>query len=124
MPKTVKRPSRKKTKPGGSDPDRRRTTRVPLAVPVFARGTDEQGKKFLEFTTTLNLSADGALLVMRQFLPLFTQVSLEIPAAPLPKLRASLTLVRNLQARVIRISPSEPSYLCALRFTHPIMNIG
>ncbi len=101
--------------------ERRRSQRLPLAVPIFARGLDDKGKEFLEFTTTLNISADGVLVAMRRYLPPDTSITLEIPAAPLPKLSSRPKLVRAIQAHVIRVTRSEPSYLWALNFSSPII---
>ena len=100
--------------------ERRLSQRLPLGVPIFARGVDEHGKEFLEFTTTLNISANGALLAMRRYLPPETSITLEIPAAPLPRLASRPRMVRTLQAQVVRVVRSEPSYLWALSFNHPI----
>ncbi|MGH9351848.1 MAG: PilZ domain-containing protein [Terriglobia bacterium] len=100
--------------------ERRLSQRLPLAVPIFARGHDELGKEFLEFTTTLNISASGALLAMRRYLAPDTSITLEIPAAPLPRLSLRPRMVRTLQAQVVRVIRSEPSYLWALSFSHPI----
>src|SRR6202162_6752833 len=63
--------------------ERRRWTRLPLAIPVFVRSRDEKGKEFLEFATALNVSAGGALVAVRRSLPKAAQVLLEIPSAPL-----------------------------------------
>ena len=75
----------------GQEPvqERRQWMRIPLTIPLFVRGTDEQGKAFLEFTCALNFSAGGALLALRQHLSRHAQVSLEIPSAPLPHLPVS-----------------------------------
>lgn len=100
--------------------ERRRAQRLPLAIPVFARGVDDRGKEFLEFTTTLNISASGVLLAMRRALPPDSQVLVEIPAAPLPKVASAPAFVRSLQARVVRVTFSEPSYFWALRFNQPL----
>lgn len=100
--------------------ERRLSQRLPLAVPIFARGKDERGKEFLEFTTTLNISASGALLAMRRYLPPDTSITLEIPAAPLPRLSSHPQMVRTLEAQVVRVVRSEPSYLWALSFSNPI----
>ena len=100
--------------------ERRLAQRLPLAVPIFARGTDSNGKEFLEFTTTLNISANGALVAMRRYLPPETSITLEIPAAPLPRLASKPRIIRTLEAQVIRVTHSEPSYLWALSFSHPI----
>ena len=96
--------------------ERRRSQRLPLAIPVFARGVDDHGKEFLEFTTTLNISASGVLLAMRRSPPPSADVLLEIPAAPLPKIAVAPHFVRSLQAHVVRVTFSDPSYLWALKF--------
>ncbi len=100
--------------------ERRRWQRLAFAIPIFARGVDDTGKEFLEFTTTLNVSAGGALLVMRRPAALDSKVLLEIPAAPLPRVATTPELVRTLQARVVRVTSSQPSYLWALRFNQPL----
>ncbi|HMK28887.1 MAG TPA: PilZ domain-containing protein, partial [Terriglobales bacterium] len=63
--------------------ERRKWTRLPLAIPVFVRSRDEKGKDFLEFATALNISAGGALVAVRRALPRTARVLLEIPSAPL-----------------------------------------
>ncbi|MGH7867970.1 MAG: PilZ domain-containing protein, partial [Candidatus Dormibacteraceae bacterium] len=104
--------------------ERRAAPRIPLAVPVFARGTDEKGKEFLEFTTTLNVSSSGVLLAMRRFMPISSKIVLEIPSAPLPRLTKPPNFVRTVSAQVVRATASEPSYLLALQFNQPLVNIG
>lgn len=100
--------------------ERRSSQRLPLAIPIFARGLDDRGKEFLEFTTTLNISASGALLAMRRALPPGAIVTLEIPAAPIPNLASRPNIVRNLQAKIVRVVRCDPSFLWALTFSHPI----
>lgn len=100
--------------------ERRLSQRLPLAVPIFARGVDESGKEFLEFTSTLNISASGALLAMRRYLAPDTAITLEIPAAPLPRLSTRPRMIRTLEAHVVRVIKCEPSYLWALNFSSPI----
>ena len=117
-------PRSKKLRPKKRLKERRIAARIPLAVPVFARGTDDRGKEFLEFTTTLNVSSTGALLPMRRLLPIASKIVLEIPSAPLPKLTKPPTFVRTVGAEVVRVTASEPSFLLALKFVQPIENIG
>ncbi|HTV55596.1 MAG TPA: PilZ domain-containing protein [Terriglobia bacterium] len=100
--------------------ERRKSSRISLAVPVFARGSDERGKEFLEFTTALNISASGALIAMRRYLPPQTSIVVEIPAAPMPRLATQPTATRTLEAELVRVTPSQPSFLWALRFNHPL----
>lgn len=100
--------------------ERRRYARLRLGIPVFARGIDSQGKEFLEFTTTLNISAGGALLVTRRYLPADSKLFLEIPSAPLPRVSTSPQIARTLETHITRVTPSEPSYLCAVQFDQEI----
>ncbi len=56
--------------------ERRAWVRLPLAIPVFVRSHDENGKDFLEFATALNISAGGALVAVHRPLRPPAQVSL------------------------------------------------
>ncbi len=105
----------------GLKTERRDWSRLPLAIPVFVRSQDENGKELLEFATALNVSAGGVLLVVRRSLPLSSQVSLEIPSAPLV---ASTTLPKtskNLRARTVWVTHAEGCQLVGLKFTHPLV---
>ncbi len=100
--------------------ERRRWQRIHLAIPVFVRGADEQGKQFLEFTTALNISAGGALLAIRRYLPRSSRVSLEIPSAPLPPLSVAPHFVKTIGARLVHITHSDECDLWGLKFTRPL----
>src|ERR1700674_2081077 len=102
--------------------ERRRWTRLPLAIPVFVRSRDEKGKEFLEFATALNISAGGALVAVRRSLPLSAQVSLEIPSAPLATAGALPKASRMVRARSVRITHAEGYHLIGLKFSHPLLN--
>src|SRR5712664_2373220 len=65
--------------------ERRHWARLSLAIPVFVRGINGQGREFLEFSTLLNESAGGVLLAMRKPLRLWSRVSLEIPSSQISK---------------------------------------
>ncbi len=104
-----------------SGTERRRWQRLPLAVPVFARGVDEQGKEFLEFTTALNVSAGGALLALRRYVPRSSRITLVIPSAPLPRLAVPPHFVRTVQARVVRVTHSERCHLWGMQFAQPLV---
>src|SRR3989442_2378733 len=106
------------------NPERHRWARLPLAIPVFVRWINAQGREFLEFSTLLNASAGGALLVIRKPLRRWSRVSLEIPAAPLLKNVKRRRTKRMLQARVIRITYGEGWNLCGLQFARPLMGIS
>ncbi len=103
------------------NPERRRWERISLAIPVFVRWINAQGKEFLEFSTLLNTGAGGALLAIRKPLRRWSRVSLEIPAAPLLKNVKRRRTKRMLQARVIRITYGEGWNLCGLQFARPLI---
>jgi hypothetical protein len=102
--------------------ERRKWTRLPLAIPVFVRSRDESGKEFLEFATSLNISAGGALVAVRRSLPPSAQVLLEIPSAPLAANASLPRAARTLRARTIRIGHTEGYHLLGLKFSRPLLN--
>ena len=101
--------------------ERRRWQRLPFPVPMFIRGVDERGKGFLEFSTALNISAGGALMVTRQHLPRSCKVSLQIPTPPFPKQVSSQFLLRKLKARVVQAMNAGGHYLSGLAFSRPLV---
>lgn len=62
--------------------ERRRWERLPLAIPVFVRGLDPNGKQFIEFATALDISVGGALLAIQRHLPKGSKIMLELPSTP------------------------------------------
>jgi hypothetical protein len=102
--------------------ERRKWTRLPLAIPVFVRSRDEKGKEFLEFATALNISAGGALVAVRRSLPKAAQVLLEIPSAPLAATAGLPRAARTLRARATRVSHAEGYHLLGLKFSRPLLN--
>lgn len=102
--------------------ERRKWSRLPLAIPVFVRSRDEKGKDFLEFATALNISAGGALVAVRRALPRAAQVLLEIPSAPLAAASNLPRAARTLRARTLRVHSSEGYHLLGLKFSRPLLN--
>ena len=100
--------------------ERRKWTRLPLAIPVFVRSRDAKGKEFLEFATALNVSAGGMLVAIRRVLPAVAQIRLEIPSAPVAALAPMPKAARTLQARTLRTTPAEGYYLLGLKFSRPL----
>ena len=100
--------------------ERRKWSRLPLAIPVFVRGRDGKGKEFLEFATALNVSASGMLVAIRRVLPAIAQVRLEIPSAPVAALALLPTASRTLRAKALRSTPAEGYYLLGLKFARPL----
>ena len=100
--------------------ERRQWPRLPLAIPIFVRSRDENGKDFLEFATAMNVSAGGALVAVRRSLPHSSQVSLEIPTAPFLAAKGQSQASRNMRARAVRVEHADGYQLVGLRFTRPL----
>lgn len=102
--------------------ERRRWVRLPLAIPVFVRTRDEKGNDLLEFATALNISAGGALVVVRRSPLLSSPVLLEIPSAPLADGAALPRSSRTLKAKPVRVTHIEGYHLLGLKFSRPLLN--
>jgi hypothetical protein len=107
-----------------SGTERRKWTRLPLAIPVFVRSRDGKGKEFLEFATALNVSAGGMLVAIRRVLPAVAQIRLEIPSAPVASLALLPKASRALRAKALRTTPAQGSYLLGLKFARPLLLSG
>jgi hypothetical protein len=101
--------------------ERRKWSRLPLAIPVFVRSRDRKGKEFLEFATALNVSAGGMLVAIRRLLPTIAHIQLEIPSAPVASLAALPKTSRALRAKALRTTPAEGFYLLGLKFARPLL---
>ena len=100
--------------------ERRKWPRLPLAIPVFVRTSDENGKDLLEFATALNVSAGGALVAIRRALPLSSLVLLEIPSAPLMPTSSLPKAARNLRAKAVWETHANGYQLLGVKFSHPL----
>ncbi len=100
--------------------DDRKWTRLQLAIPVFVRTRDAGGKDCLEFATAINISAGGALVVVRRSLPKFAAVSLEIPSAPIAPTDGLKTSSRIMQAKAVWVGHLEDYHLLGLKFARPL----
>src|ERR1700751_1234773 len=101
--------------------ERRRWERLSLAIPVFVRGLSGPSKEFVEFSTLLNESAGGALLLIRRSLPHRSRVLLEIPLALTLRNVKFRQTKRILKASVVRITPINGWSLCGLQFARPLV---
>jgi c-di-GMP-binding flagellar brake protein YcgR len=102
--------------------ERRQWPRLPLAIPVFVRSQADVDKEFLEFATALNVSAGGMLIAVRRPLPFSTQVSLEIPSAPVAALASLPRVTRHIRAKVLRMEHAEGFHLLGLKFSRPLVS--
>ncbi len=102
------------------DSERRRWERIPVAIPIFVRGSDDQGKEFLDLATAVNISAGGALLAIKRYAALNSDISLEIPAPPHPTPHVP-SAGKTMEASIIRISSSRRGELWAVEFKKPLV---
>ena len=109
-------------KPRKPETKDRKWPRLPLAIPIFVRSRDENGKELLEFATALNISAGGALVVVRRSVPLSAQLLLEIPSAPLVSGNSFPKASRILRARTVRATYVDGYHLLGLKFSRPLVN--
>ena len=102
--------------------ERRQWDRLPLAIPLFVRSRDQNGKDFVEFATALNISASGALVAVHHALRLAAQVLLEIPSVPVAVVSPIPKSSRNLRARIVRVTYADGYYLLGLKFVRPLLS--
>jgi hypothetical protein len=100
--------------------ERRQWSRLQLAIPVFIRSHDENGKDHLEFATAINIGAGGALVVVRRSLAAASAVSLEIPSAPLGPGSGLPRSSRSMRAKAVWVSHLSGYHLIGLKFTRPL----
>jgi len=99
--------------------DERKWPRLQLAIPVFVRARDGNGKDSLEFATAINISPGGALVVLRRSLPQSALISLEIPSAPIGPtgLKTSSRVIRG---KAVWITHFDDYHLLGLKFDRPL----
>ena len=103
-----------------SKKEERKWARLQLAIPVFIRTHDRNGKDSLEFATAINISPGGALVAVRRSLPKSALVSLEIPSAPIGPAHGLKTSSRIMQAKAVWITHLDDYHLLGLKFAHPL----
>ena len=100
--------------------EERKWARLQLAIPVFVRTRDRNGKDSLEFATAVNISPGGALLVVRRSLPKSALLSLEIPSAPIGSADGLKTSTRIMQAKAVWVAHLDDYHLLGLKFARPL----
>jgi PilZ domain len=103
-----------------SSKDQRKWPRLKLAIPVFIRGQEPDGKDSLEFATAINISPGGALVVARRSLNKSTWVSLEIPSAPIAAVPGMPPSTRTMRAKAVWINHLDDYHLMGLKFARPL----
>jgi hypothetical protein len=98
----------------------RKWARLQLAIPVFVRTSNGNGQDSLEFATAINISAGGALVVVRRSLPRSTAVSLEIPSPPIGPQSALPKFSRTIRAKAVWVNHFDDYHLMGLKFVRPL----
>jgi hypothetical protein len=70
----------------------------------------------------LNISAGGVLVAVHRALRPATQVSLEIPSAPLSTTAPVPKNSRNLRAKILRVTHADGYHLLGLKFAQPLLS--
>jgi hypothetical protein len=100
--------------------EQRKWARLHLAIPVFVRSHDEGGKEALEFATAVNISAGGAMVVVRRSLAKSSLVSLEIPSAPIGSVDGVRRSARAIRARTVWVTHWNDYHLLGVKFLRPL----
>jgi hypothetical protein len=98
----------------------RKWTRLQLSIPVFVRTKDEKGVELLEFATAINISAGGALVVVRRCLPRSARVSLEVPSAPIGPIERHSGGSKVIRAKAVWVAHQDDHHLLGLKFVRPL----
>ena len=103
-----------------SQKQKRKWARLQLAIPVFVRTRDGNGKESLEFATAVNISPGGALVVVRRSLPKSSLISLEIPSSPIGPAKGLRSSSRVMQAKAVWVTHLDEYHLLGLKFARPL----
>ncbi len=98
----------------------RQAPRLAVYIPVFVTGSDAEGGDFFEFAAIVNLSAGGALLATRRFIPEDVELKFEIPQFPLGEIAEKMGSLRQFSGRTVRRSTCEDHHLLGVAFTAPL----
>lgn len=98
----------------------RKWSRLQLSIPVFVRTHDENQPDSLEFATAINISAGGALVAVRRSLPKSSEVSLEIPSAPIGLKEGTANSPQVIRAKTVWVSHLDDYHLMGLKFARPL----
>src|SRR5580700_3598132 len=107
-----------------SKKEERKGARLQVAIPVFVRSRDENGKDSLEFATAINISPGGALVIVRRSLPKSAVVSLEIPSAPIGPANRLKAGSRIMQAKAVWVAHLDDYHLIGVKFVRPLSTDG
>src|SRR3954468_13341368 len=101
--------------------ERRKWERLPLAIPVFVRGLEPNGREFIEFATALDISCGGALLAIQRFLPEGSKIMIEIPSSPVHRIKRITGTKSSMNAKLVRVTNGDHCHLLGLKFSKPLL---
>ena len=100
--------------------EQRRFQRIHLQIPLFIRGNDACGERFLELAKTLDISAIGAFVTCPRALAINEVVTLTVPAPSITSSALVPAGMPPIQARVKRQQEAGDVHLVGLEFLKPI----
>ena len=100
--------------------DTRQFPRLEVALPVFVRGEDVQGKHFTELALTMNISFGGALLVLHKDISPQAKVTLEMPRPPIFVSELPALGLSGVEARTVRAESRSTYQIVAVQFLTPL----
>jgi PilZ domain len=100
--------------------ERRRWERLSFPVPTFVHWTDDQGREQMEFATATNISAGGALILMRNQVVMGSIIRLEFPRSQASNSRP-MWEVNRMFAKAVRITAGEHALYIGVEFSEPIV---
>jgi PilZ domain len=101
-------------------PERRRSARLQLQIPVFLRGLDSAGTEFLELTKTVDISATGALVLSRRTFHPDQHLRITIPVSSEQVSGLVPAETPPIQLRVMRSVPAGDTHLIGIEFLAPL----
>jgi hypothetical protein len=101
-------------------PERRRSERLQLQIPIFLRGFDSAGAEFLELTKTVDISATGALLLSRRSYHTDQLLRITIPVSSEQVSGIVPAETPPIQLRVLRSVPAGDTHLIGIEFLTPL----
>lgn len=103
---------------GESFQDKRRLSRIRIALPIRVRGSNAEGNPFEEMSRSIDVNGDGALFLLKQDLKKGMRLKLSLPLPRSMQKTVASKPVYETEAMVVRIEASEDPGTCrvAVRF--------
>jgi PilZ domain len=98
--------------------DKRRQKRVEVNIPIRVKWADPQGNRFEEVTRSINVSADGAMFLLKQQLRMGMVLELSLPLPKQMQKGSSPKAVYEAMGLVTRVehTPDRSGFRIAVRF--------